>query len=203
MGLGELAHRQDATEQHRLGRCLGEGGELGHGPRPIAELAMRHRLGEGQLGAHDRHVGDLCGATDAGGHAEGVQRPAGQRLTQRPGPLERQATLRIATQGDLGLPHLVGRVVPALRQRHLAGDAVGREPAERVLPAGLPEVAHHLSAQRAALDPASTDDRRRRPQHVHAGPERRRSGSTVSTHHVNCSTSSTNRRRSTSRWHHA
>ena len=80
------------------------------------------------------------GATHAGSHPQGVQRPAGERLAQRPGPLERQATLRIAAQGDLGLPHLVGRIVPPLRQRHLACDAVGGEPAERVLPAGLPEV---------------------------------------------------------------
>ena len=117
---------------------------------------MRQRLGDGQLGAHDGHVGDLGGATNAGGHAEGVQRPAGQRLTQRPGPLERQATLRIATQGDLGLSHLVGGVVPALRQRQLACDPVGGEPAERVLPAGLPEIEHHLPIQRSALDPASS-----------------------------------------------
>ena len=140
MRLGELGHGQDATEEHRLGRCVGEGGELGQRPRTIAELPMRQRLGEGQLGAHDGHVGDLCGATNARGHAEGVQRPAGQRLAQGPGSLERQASLRIATQGDLGLTHLVGGIVPSLRQRQLACDAVGGEPAERVLPAGVPEV---------------------------------------------------------------
>ena len=30
----------------------------------------------------------------------------------------------------------------------------------------VPEVGHHLAIQRSALDPTSTDDRRRRPQHV-------------------------------------
>ena len=169
--LGELGHGQDATEEHRLGWCVGESGEFGQCPGTIAELPMRQRLGNGQLGAHDGHVCDLGDATNAGGHAEGVQRPAGQRLTHRAGSFERQATLRIATQGDLGLADFVGRVVPPLRQRHFACDSVGGEPAERVLPAGLPEIGQHLSTQRAALDPATTDDRRRSPQHVHASAD--------------------------------
>ena len=203
MGLGELAHREDATEDHRLGRCVGERGELGDGPRSIPELTMRQRLGNGQLGAQDGHVRDRCGATNVGGHAEGVQRPPSQRLAQRPSPLERHATLRIAAQGDLGLAHLVGGIVPALRQRQLACDPVGREPAERILPARLPQIEHHLSIQRPALDPASGDDRRRRAHDVHAHADGSSFGLDRSTHHVNCSTSSTNRRRSTSRWHHA
>ena len=33
------------------------------------------------------------------------------------------------------------------------------------------EVEHHLSTQRSALDPASADDRRRGPQHVHPRPD--------------------------------
>ena len=171
MGLGELGHGQDATEEHRLGRGIGERGELGQGPRSVSELPMGERLGDRQLGAQNGHVGDLGGATNAGGHSEGVQRPARQHLTQRSGPLERQATLRIAAQGDLDLSHLVGGIVPALRVRQFPGDSVGGEPAERVLPAGLPQVEHHLSIQRAALDPASADDRRRRPQYVHSAAE--------------------------------
>ena len=115
--LDELGHGQDATEEHRLGGCVGEGGELGQRPRTIAELPMRQRLGEVQLGAHDGHVGDLCGPTHAGSHAERVQRPAGQRLAQGPGSLERQASFRIATQRDLG------RVAPRRRRRPIVPTA--------------------------------------------------------------------------------
>ena len=71
-------------------------------------------------------------------NAEGVERPTGQRLTESASSLERQATLRIATHGALGLPDLVGGVVPALRQRQLVCDSVGGEAAERVLPVGRP-----------------------------------------------------------------
>ena len=67
----------------------------------------------------------------------------------------------------------------------------------------VPEIEHHLSIQRSALDPASTDDRRRSPQHVRPECGSVSLGRDLSTHHVNCSTSSTNRRRSTRRWHHA
>ena len=169
---GELGHGEDATEEHRLRWCVSEDSQLWQRPRTIAELPMRQRLGDRQLGAHDGHVGDLGGATNAGGHAEGVQRPAGQRLAQGAGSLERQATLRIATQGDLGLSDLVGGVVPALRQRQLAGYSVGGKPAERVPPAGVSELEHHLSIQRSALDPSSTDDRRRCPQHVDPSADR-------------------------------
>ena len=82
--LDELGHGQDATEEHRLGGCVGEGGELGQRPGTIAELPMRQRLGEVQLGAHDGHVGDLCGPTDAG-RTRG-SRPAAGRPGPRPRP---------------------------------------------------------------------------------------------------------------------
>ena len=133
----------------------------------------------------------------------GVQRPAGQRLTQGAGSLERQATLRIATQGDLGLSHLVGarrpsapttpaRVRRRWRRTGRAGPA-SRTPRDRAITCRF---SAPLSTQRPLTIAAEARSTFTRVRTVSFGLD-------LSTHHVNCSTSSTNRRRSTRRWHHA
>ena len=104
-------------------------------------------------------------------------------------------------RATVDLADLVGGVVPRLRQGHRACDPVGREPAEWIVPARRAQIAQHLPVQRPALDPAAADVRGRGPHeaHVHA----RSVDADMSAHDVNCSTSSTKRRRSTRRWHHA
>ncbi|HZB05665.1 MAG TPA: hypothetical protein VE449_03675, partial [Thermoleophilaceae bacterium] len=66
----------------------GERYQVWQRPFAIAELAVRHRFGEGQLNSQDCHIGDFRGAAHAGGDAEGVGGPAGERFTQRSGSLE-------------------------------------------------------------------------------------------------------------------
>ena len=62
-----------------------------------------------------------------GGHAECIQRSSGQCRTQRPGPLERQATFRGSwLKRGLDLPHLVRASRPTVPTRanplsHLGG----------------------------------------------------------------------------------
>ena len=79
-----------------------------------------------ELGVEDRHLRHSGGTTGAGGEAQGVERPSGEGLAERPGALEGQPAFRIVAERERGPPDVGVGLVPALGQRHLAGDGVPR-----------------------------------------------------------------------------
>ena len=77
--------------------------QLGHGPRPIAELPVCDRLGERQLCAKDRHGVDGHHVTHAGCDPQRIHRASGQRLAEGTRPFEGDPAFGIADQLEANL----------------------------------------------------------------------------------------------------
>ena len=128
-------------------------------------------------------------------------RPA-ERQPKGTGPLERDPPLRVAFQREARFAYLVARLVPALRQRHVAGHGVPAETAEGVPPPRITESHQDLTSQPPGLGPIATDLGGHGLEHDQASFKLRVYFQQLADH-VAWSTSSRNRRRLTRRWHHA
>ena len=94
-----------------------------------------------------------------------------ERDPQSPRSLEREASLGVHAQRELGLADVVGRLVPPLGERHLAGHHVPAEPPERISPPAVPHGRDGLAGEHPAVAAPAADRGADRLQHGHPGSE--------------------------------